>query len=326
MHKKTTYFSKETSSQTSLPKIGKNKKRISYLSPINPQDKSLLQKIVLKNKPHSINYEDSWGYIIQATRYDGFKWYDAATNSLLFFGEKSEDDPTLIIPNFFAEPSYLVNVLTILKHSLNPPKIILKNVYSQDVVKLLPFGFRPYTNDERWSSFARFDDQTYPQLVVDLTKLKEKKGKRYKKLRNYLNHEQNTSIRKYQASDSDSVLSLFIAKDGNTKGMYYTSHKMYLTSDTAKFVITNTETNEIIGFTATSAITPENCALVVALFKPGIKYASVWGIYNTLIARYNEGFRYINLGGYETEGTYNFMRRTFQPVEKLERTHLVYTA
>ena len=39
--------------------------------------------------------------------------------------------------------------------------------------------------------------------------------------------------------------------------------------------------------------------------------------------KHRQGFLFANLGGFETEGTYNFLKWTFRPVEELKQTHLV---
>jgi len=301
-----------------------------YLTKITPKDLELLQKTVLHIRPNSINYEDSWGYIIQATRLGGFKWHDHRNGSMIFFGRKSKNNPTLIVASFFSKPKYLIYVLNLVQRLLKAPKIILKNVNPQDATNLISYGFRSYKKNERWCKEARFDDQTYPQLVIELKKLADKKGNAYKKLRNALNKKPNISIKKYHESDKNEVLEIFTLKDEESqnilkksKGTYYSSHIMYLTSDLDKFVIIDNETRNIVGFTATSDISPVNTTLVASLFKPGFKIASVWGIYQTLIIKYHQGFRTINLGGCEKAGSYNFMRRTFQPSEELIKTHLV---
>lgn len=309
----------------------KNLSQTSYLSNIVPTDEKLLRETVLRVRPLSINYEDSWGYIIQATRYGGFKWYDHHNKSLIFFGRKSENDPILVVPSFFAEQKYLANIVTLVQKTIKAPRTVLKNIKPEDVESFLPFGFRPYKKDESWCPEARFDDQTYPQLVIDLKNVEKKKGNRYKKLRTALNKKPKITIRKYNETDKNDVLEIFALKDGTSnntversKGIYYASHIMYLASNLDKFVIIDNETKNIIGFTATSDISSINTTLVASLFKPGFKIASVWGIYQTLIIKYLQGFQKINLGGSETSGSYNFMRRTFQPVIKLKKTHLVY--
>ena len=299
-----------------------------YINKITPEDKKLLQKTVLRLRPNSKNYEDSWGYIIQATRNGGFKWYDKKTNSLIFFGKKSAADSTLVVPLFLCEIDYLAKVVSQIQQTMKLTKIVLKNVNSDEVLPLASYGFRKYKKNEGWSKESRFDDQTYPQLVVDLKKVSEAKGKLYHHLRKALRKNPNADIRKYLDSDKKAVLKIFAAKDGNSKkattGKYYSSHHMYVSADVDKFVITDNNTGNIIGFTATSAITPTSTAFVALLFKPKVKIASVWGIYQTMMLQYKKGFTTINFGGCETEGTYNFAQRTFRPVIELEKTHLIY--
>jgi hypothetical protein len=303
------------------------------LSKIKPSDKVLLEQAIQTFRPKSKNYEDSWGYIIQATRYDGFKWYDAGTGSLIFFGRKSKDDNTIVVANFFASPKYLASVLSTVQSALNAPQIILKNINPEEIAQFASYGFRPYKETESWNEEARFDDQTYPQQIINLKSLANPQGKKYHQLKRILNKEPNVSIRKYEETDMQEVLDIFALKDGTAvkaseeekrAGMYYVSHEMYPTAEVDKFIITNNKNGKIIGFTATSNITSENTTLVASLFTNEVKYASVWGIYQTLLYKYQEGFKIANLGGCETEGTYIFLRRTFRHAAELEKTHLIY--
>src|SRR5882757_2113380 len=102
-----------TTDLSSVLQITKNNSHLlSYLSEIVKADKKLFYQILQQKRPNTKNYEDSWGYIIQATRYGGFKWYDAHSGSLIFFGRKSETDHTLVVPSVFAEPDYLAYVIT----------------------------------------------------------------------------------------------------------------------------------------------------------------------------------------------------------------------
>jgi len=299
---------------------------------IRPADKGLLQETVQRFRPHSKNYEDSWGYIIQATRYGGFKWHDPQTGSLIFFGRKSHTDPALVVPSFFAEPAMLTSVVDGTQHALKAPQTIIKNASLEDVVHLLPYGFRQYEKHEGWSMEARFDDQTYPQQIVDLKKVIEARGKAYTQLRETLRKEHHMSIRTYQKTDRNEVLDVFASKDGNSrrtleksKGAYFASHVMYTTADIDKSVVTDNETGKIVGFLATSDISSETTALVASLFRPDARNTRLWSIYQTLVTKYYEGFHLATLGGCETEANYTFKREKFRPIEQLEKTHLVYT-
>jgi hypothetical protein len=303
-----------------------NSPSFSFISTIQPTDKKLLELTVKYFKPSSQNYEDSWGYIIQATRYGGFKWYDPNNGSLVFFGRKSQTNPTLIVVNYFADPTYLAKVIKTMKKVTRAPQVILKNINTEDVPTLLEFNFQEYQPHDFWADDARFDDQTYPQLVSDLESVVKMKGKIYHQLRKALRKDAHATIRKYKNTDKEAVTEIFKLKDlhSNSNNAYYASHIMYPDASLNKFTITDSRTNKIIGFTATSDITITTTALVSLIFMPGVKTASIWGIYQTLLLNYAKGIKYVNFGGCEYEGSYIFRTRTFRPVKKIQKTHLLY--
>jgi hypothetical protein len=301
------------------------------LNKIIPSDKKLLAKTVKYFRPNSKNYEDSWGYIIQATRYGGFKWYDPDTGSLIFFGRKSDTDPTLVIPNFFATPKYLANVVKQIQKALKAPRTILKNIDPDEIKQFIPYGFHPYNKNDGWNAKTRFDDQTFPQPIIDLRQLFEGDGKKYYKLRNALYKNPHLTIRKYRSTDKAAVLEIFALKDGNMlvssgveKGMFYASHVMYPTASLNKFVVINNDSKEMIGFIALSDISPIVTTAIASIFKPESKNFRVWCEYQILVKKYQKGFQLANLGGSEYEGDYHFKVWTFRPTEELEKTHLVF--
>jgi hypothetical protein len=301
------------------------------ISPITSKDKELLMQTLQKARSESMNYEDSWGYVIQAARYNGFKWYDEETNSLIFFGKKTRTDKSLVVPTFIAEPQYLCDVVGVVQKALKSPRIILKNVTVEDVDKYKSCHFREYKEHENWNDFAKYDDQTFPQSIVDLKKVVELQGKGYHHLRKTLRKDPEAVFRKYRESDLESVLEVFAIRDGKTlkspgldKGMYYASHVMYPYADMEKYVIIDKKTEKVLGFTATSAITSKTAAFVTLLFLPEVKVGSVWGIHQTLIATYKLGYETINFGGSESLGTDVFVKRNFQPVAQIKKTHLIY--
>ena len=314
----------------------------SEVSKLVPSDKKLLQKAIQQFRPDSKNYEDAWGYIIQATRYGGFKWYDPKTGSLIFFGKKSDNDPTLVVPNFFAEPKYLAGILTKVQRAVKSSKTILKNIDPDEITLYTPFDFRPYRKNEYWNAQYRFDDQTFPQGIIDLKQTTEAHGKMYHPLRRALNKNPYISFRKYQASDKKAVLDLFSSKDRTLngiqeKGIYYVSHAMYPTANLDKYVVTDDETGEILGFIATSEINQKYTTLVASIFRRGLTVntskrtedtrsyiVSIWGIYHTFVEKYKEGYRFINVGGNESIKPYTFLQRTFHPFIELPKTHLVF--
>ena len=303
-----------------------------YISSINTSDEGLLKKIRALTRPSSKYYEDSWGYIIQSTRHNGFKWFDPVTHSLIFFGRKSKTDKTVVIPAYFASTVNLIRIIQTIQKGLGVSKVILKNVNMDDVASLKSFGFREYKKNESWSKDARFDDQTFPQQIVDIALVKEMKGKKFRHLRKELRRNSHLSIRAYRKNDEEHVLRIFALKDGTmskTKdekeaGMYYESHIMYPMAHVNKFVIVDRNTNEIIGFTAFSTISENHAALFCSLFIPGRKLVAIWGIYHTLCKMLDKGIKTVNFGGCEALGSYAFVHHRFQPVAEIRKTHLIY--
>ncbi len=299
-----------------------------YVSKITSADKELLGKTVSLIRPDSKFYEDSWGYIIQATRYGQCRWYDPSTGSLIFFGRKTTS-PELVVPIFFAKPKYLGAILTEVLTALNIPQAILKNANPADISDFLPYGFRQYRAGECWSTLYPLGDQTYPQLIVDLQQLMKHRGDAYQNLRTTLNKKNGFSLRKYAESDREAVIDIFLAVDKQhhilpkTAPGYFETHEMYPDSETERFVIID-DSHKIIGFTATSEISQKTTALVAALFQPDIKGVCTWGIYKTLEAQYRKGFQLANLGGCGSKTVYLYKREKFRPIEEIEKTHLVF--
>jgi hypothetical protein len=296
-----------------------------FLEEISEEDQQLLQTVIHDKAPTSQAFEHAWGYVIQATRYGKLRWYDPRTNSLIFFGRKSSEDHTLVVPTFFATPGYLATTLRIVQKLTGTSQTILKNIDPKAINLYLPYGFKPYTDDENWDPEARFDDQTFPQLLVDLKAVTESKGSDYRKLRKYLRRGNKYQIRPYQKLDREAVLNLLALKDCTTASRKYSaSHDMYPSSATEKFVIVDNE--RIVGFTVTSDISAECTAFCAGIFLPGKPELAPWGLHHTMEMKYRQGFKTVNLGGSETQGTMEFKRQLFRPMRELPRTHLIFRA
>lgn len=290
-----------------------------YISKLNEQDKNLLEEMVRDIRPASKAYEDSWGYIIQATRYNGFKLWDFDSKTLIFFSRKPEDEKTLVVPNFFAKPDSLIKVfpkVIALKHC---NKIVLKNIDSRNVERFLRLGFRQYAQNENWDKFTKYDDQTYPQPIVNITQAIKMMGNKYRNLRNQVRRNGIYQLRSFNDSDLQEVLTILKRKE---KGKYFDSHVMYPTADLEKFVVTFN--NVIEGFIAVSSISSATFALNASIILSKHRGVGVWASYQVFLKKKLEGFKYVNLGGSENPGTYTFKEWNYKPSTYLNRTHLVY--
>ena len=296
---------------------------------IFPEDRLLLSRAAAIYHPQSLFYEDSWGYVMQATRYQGFKYYNADSDLLIFGGYKSPQDRTISVPVFFGDHRDVVKVLNTISQERNC-RIILKNVSPSDVDSLCRYGLRKYTDGESWSPEAIYDDQTYPQVIVDLNELIPCHGRAYHKLTNLLNRVNLSGgyeMLPYSSTHKSEVINLIEEKDHQcscNSNPYWEAHKMYLedVEDSNRYVIT--EDGYVKGFIVTSSISSTATALCAALFRCGSKKDSAWGMYHVLVQEFQNGFKYANLGGSETVGVFEFKRQTFKPSMLIERTHLVW--
>lgn len=308
-----------------------NKQTKPTMSPIKATDKAVLEKTISKTKPFSKNYEDSWGYIIQSTRYNGYKICDPKSNSLLFFGNKSDSNKTPVITNANATINFLKNAIQEIQNTTQQTKVIIKNVDKKEKRNFLKNGFREYTEKEIWDKDAPFDDQTYPQVIIDLEKLYKKRGNTYQHLRTALNKLKSRDpiyIRPYKKTDKEDVLKVFSTRDNKTqshkKNMYYDSHKMFPDAKLDKYVVCSYNNHAILGFTAISKINSQTVALVAAIFKNKDNYTSTAGTFLTLKRQYEKGYKFANLGGSEAKNMYQFKKEKFIACDEIEKIHLIY--
>ena len=77
------------------------------------------------------------------------------------------DDKYIIIrPEVHANSiSDFIDFSKLLSKSLNTP-IVLKQVTKHLFHTLLEYGFRSYSESECWDQYSKFDDQTYPEIVL----------------------------------------------------------------------------------------------------------------------------------------------------------------
>lgn len=305
-----------------------------HWSRIAPTDRVSLRDLIHQHRPNTTFYEDSWGYIIQATRHGGFKLSQSRGDFVAFFAYKSRERDTLVVPSFFGSAAQLAQAARLACAKYGLP-VVLKNIAPCNAPSFRAYGFRGYENGEMWSPEAPFDDQTFPQVLVELGGLVHCQGGNYRKLRNVLNRQPCFELHPYLDTHREAVIELLRRKDRTARagsgGLYVQSHEVYLDGAAHgldRYVVVGND--RVRGFLAMSAITGDTVALCAAIFEEGfketegIKELTPWGIYMALSEKHREGYRFANLGGSESCGTFEFKRQTFNPSMLIHRTHLVW--
>lgn len=291
------------------------------ISELTSKDETLFRTYVSRYRSSdNLAFEDSWAYVLQATRKKPIKYYDG--HSLLLIEDRGEH---LVIPNYFVNSlDCLLNIL----QGLNK-KVLLKNVNPEDEKRLLQIGLRHYLNEEFWSEEARYDDQTFPQVVLSLDELLRMKGKNYSCLRNSVNHaKKNISeiiLLPYDPTNhKNQVLSLAMQQD-NERQEIVDSIIPYLNLRSNAFMksIIFVDDKRVIGFSLIDTISISCMAFNALVYD--VKIPGLSTLITVEASRYAKslGYAFGNNQGSETQGLYNWKKK-FNPCVEIERIHLVF--
>lgn len=151
-----------------------------------------LRSIVDVFYPETIDFELNIGYIEQATRSGCFVASDE--NSIIFCSIRPKDEGNqLIIATHFG-PTKFVLLASIADVYSGP--IVIKNVNTEEIGLLKKLGFREYRLSEAWDSMTRFDDNTYPEQILNTKNISELTGSVYARLR----EDFSRTLKKYKIS------------------------------------------------------------------------------------------------------------------------------
>jgi DNA-binding Lrp family transcriptional regulator len=172
------YYVKYNLGSFSISKIGEL-----TIKQIEDEDLFFFREIFRRYYTTKKDFEFCNGYIMQATRNLPMVAY--LDSDIIFFSKKGKDkDSNYVIVtgignNLTNSLSYLSKYLY--KKSKKP--IIIKNVSEEMGNELNKIGFRDYRRDEFWDTRAKYDDNTFPQIIIRNKDLLNMKGSEYKKLR-----------------------------------------------------------------------------------------------------------------------------------------------
>ncbi|MCA9485395.1 MAG: hypothetical protein KC506_00960, partial [Nanoarchaeota archaeon] len=152
-------------------------------SRITQQDEETFRQKTQEQRPkRNKDFKDSWAYIVQASRNLPYK---IETQGGLFFLGAKEDESAIVIPNYFATNKEVGKTALEIQEITGLP-VVLKNVNPIHVKDLEEEGFRGYLRGEEWSDESHYDDQTFPEQVVNIEELIRLRGNNYDCLRQEL--------------------------------------------------------------------------------------------------------------------------------------------
>ena len=293
------------------------------ITPLTIHDEPIFRSLVRSfRSPSNAKFEDSWVYILQSTRVCPAKFHSGDFFAALTL---KQDHSAIVIPNFFTHSLFLLrNFAEILTRTLRLP-VILKNVGTEDVPALTSLGFQPYGKDEIWDSFSKYDDQTFPETILDIGKVVSARGRKFENLRRELRCPP-PSFRDYKLEwDYPAIEELLLRKDRRMGGLAYDAEIRFLEMesgpDTISLVFFLGEKS--IGFSLSDRIS-DSCIAINSVIRdysiPGLFTRLV---YETLKVAKERGYKFANLQGAENKGLHKWKRK-FRPCRGIHKIHLVY--
>jgi hypothetical protein len=287
-------------------------------------EKLFRERTEIERTTNNYDFKDSWKYVIQASRY--FPYVIENQSNLLILGAK-KDKSAIVIPNYFVRSyndlSEMVQGI-IDKTNLS---IILKNVSLEEVESLRKVGFDMYSEKEFWDKSCKYDDQTFPQRIVNIEKLLDLKGGKYKNLRRVLRlfkkNNPNILVSRYIEKDhKKSISRLLKNRDLEIEAFseaYQAILKMDLNGNDHCQIL---KTNDVIGFSLSDKISKSCVAFSTIIHDSSIPNLSSFIAYETAKIAQIQGYKYFNFQGSETKGLDQWKRK-FNPQISLEKTHMI---
>ncbi len=291
------------------------------------KDFDKIKKYYYENKKVKA-YEDCFYSIIQ-----GIRKKPLFFRKKIFFtyGSKLGKDFLIIYNHLYEKHHDFANALKELLFITRLDYAIYKNASIEEISNLKNEGFREYHNAEHWSQNARFDDQSYPQVVLDVNRLSRLEGKDYKRLRNYCHRFSSAKISfKPYSKINDYVnceklvknISLKISQNsGYDYHEVYDANKVFLEYNPEESYIIYYE-NKIIGFIGIG-VHKTHAFLNSLQILDSYPNIGVFVMYKISQILQSKGVKFFNLSGSENHSLF-IWKNKFIPHSLIERMHLVY--
>lgn len=292
-----------------------------------------LQRSVSKDV---FDFEYCPGYIIQATR--NFPLVVYLDGNIFFITRKIGDNKSNYVVvaggGFGKSRALLVLCRYLYKKSKQP--IIIKNVDEvwEKELKALA-GFRDYGQGENWNQYARYDDQTFPQIIINNKKLLDLKGKDYSNLReklSWFDKRFNLEVIPYQNEHQTIFDELLDRWASDMERMHQVpkkdlieSHLMYreLKDYYYQYLVFEKATKKWVGYISLSPISENVCGFNALLNDFSYEEMYKKMMYKAIEIASRLGFAYTNLQGSETEKQFQ-VKAWFVPDRLINKKHLVF--
>ncbi len=287
-----------------------------------------IQKLKDKYHPNILDFEYCTGYIKQATRYNLTSL--TSEDSLIFAGTKNENldsSPVIVVAIGKDRAEQIIKYAKHLAES-HQQDVIIKNVGLGLEEKLKEVGFEDYSFDEAWLDESKYDDNTFPQQVVNVQDCLSLQGSKYRRLRSELRRfdkRYGLDVRKSTGNNFRRILNQWaeqMAERIEVNEDYYLDSNQMLDLELAYDIFDN-KTNNLIGYLSFSEIS-EKCLGFNSLMNDyNYKNSYRRFMFEAVRIARDLGYPFLNLQGSEDYGQHK-SKRVFQAEIEIPKKHLVY--
>ena len=301
------------------------------------------KKLQEKCHPDSLDFQHCMGYLVQAlrnnseySRYDRPHTIMEGDNAIAYTTKSQSRTPYVIVSGVGKNVGGFIAREAQNLSNDSKDDVIVKNVGEDLELRLKEEGFEDYGDGENWDEHSKYDDNTFPQQVIDLEIYNPWGGSDYSKLREELKrfHRDYSVVLKRVEDTPEStknfrtLLSLWAQQMFERKSIremdLFVSQVMFSPGNfDIQYEFNDSETGDLVGFLSFDEIS-RSCLGLNAI----INDFSYWNSYRfmthtaTNIAK-EHGYRYLNLQGSEDAGQYQSKRR-FKAQIEIPKKHLVY--
>lgn len=315
-------------------------KDIQWITELSVENKDLFDEF--QKSKDSEDFSNSWFYTMQSTIFGAYKYYDEKT--LISFTTKTPNETPFAITDYLGENA-LEKAFELGKKlkEISGKQVIFKNLTKAQAEKLKKLGCEDYRKGDYWNKFYKYDDDTFPETIIDLKELVSLKGNDLKRLRYRVNsfYKNDYRVENYSSEYSEVAIGIiekwlklieqrfeeYLKED---KIILHSAeiHKKFLelintgeaNDSLAKIIFLNKKPVALaIGY----KISDKTFGLYTNVaVDDTIKGLSETIIYELLKTAYEKGYSYANLGGSEFKSLLNYKDK-FKPLKYLQKTHFV---
>ncbi len=309
---------------------------------LNENDRALFNELCWRNASDSVDYSNCWSYLVQSTFFGGWKYVDG--NCFIAATTRFPNKTPFVITKAIGENSKELALEFAEEFKKHDEKVIFKNIGVNEETFLRSRGLRDYSFGDCWDSRFKYDDDSFAQAIVDLTKLESLKGSYFKTLRYHINSfkkEHGVSIKTFISRRKKDALNIFslwkksflnrYAKQLATNPLDAHSlelHETYLNANYSMFDESQGVFSFLLyvdgapkAFTLAEKVSDTTVGVYSNISSNEFQGLSECLVYETLCACAKEGFSFANLGGSEFSTLHNFKKKF--ATSFIQKKHLV---